>query len=105
MKLQKEEDKSNFKSLTYRIPSVLAYSLELSLILQIKGPAAKLALKKKKKVGLECKAKKVQGTPAPLSISRSCPLAQTKGLLVPGPTRSSDARRPSPIRGSTTRGA
>lgn len=48
MKLQKEEDKSNFKSLTYRIPSVLAYSLELSLILQIKGPAAKLALKKKK---------------------------------------------------------
>lgn len=48
MKLQKEEDNSNFKSQTYRIPSVLAYSLELNLVLQIKGPAAKLALKKKR---------------------------------------------------------
>lgn len=60
MKLQKKKDKSNFKSQTYRIPSDLAYSLELNLVLQIKGPAAKLALKKE--VGLECKAKRVPGT-------------------------------------------
>lgn len=50
---KKEEDKSNSKSQTYRIPSVLAYSLELNLILQIKGPAAKLAFKKIKEVSLE----------------------------------------------------
>ena len=89
MQLQKEEDKSNFQSQTYRIPSVLAYSFRLSLVLQIKGPAAKLVSKK----GVGWASPR---DAARLSISPSCPLAPTKSLGVPGATRSSDAHRGSP---------
>lgn len=71
---KKGKDKRNFKSQICRIPSILAYSFGLNLILQIKGPAAKLSLKKKgkkkeKEVCGECEGRKVPGMLASPSIS------------------------------------
>lgn len=66
---KKGKDKRNLKSQICRIPSILAYSFRLNLILQIKGPAAKLSFKKKE-VGGECEAREVPGTLALPSISR-----------------------------------
>lgn len=47
MKLQKRGRQKQFQVPNLQNPLVLGYSLELNLILQIKGPAAKLALKRR----------------------------------------------------------